>query len=32
VALAGIPVRINDPECVNKTFPHYFDVLASISR
>ena len=20
-------IRINDPECVNKTFPHYFDVL-----
>ena len=31
-ALAGIPVRINDPECVRKTFPQYFDVLASISR
>jgi 3-phosphoshikimate 1-carboxyvinyltransferase len=31
-ALAGIPVRINDPECVRKTFPRYFDVLASISR
>jgi 3-phosphoshikimate 1-carboxyvinyltransferase len=32
VALAGIPVRINDPECVRKTFPQYFDVLASISQ
>jgi 3-phosphoshikimate 1-carboxyvinyltransferase len=32
VSLAGIPVRINDPECVRKTFPQYFDVLASISR
>jgi 3-phosphoshikimate 1-carboxyvinyltransferase len=31
-AFAGIPVRINDPECVRKTFPQYFDVLASISR
>ena len=31
-ALAGIPVRINDPECVRKTFPQYFDVLASISQ
>jgi 3-phosphoshikimate 1-carboxyvinyltransferase len=24
VALAGVPVRINDPECVAKTFPAYF--------
>jgi 3-phosphoshikimate 1-carboxyvinyltransferase len=31
-ALGGVPVRINDPECVGKTFPEYFDVLASISR
>jgi 3-phosphoshikimate 1-carboxyvinyltransferase len=31
-ALGGIPVRINDPECVRKTFPQYFDVLASISQ
>src|SRR5712691_4352415 len=31
-ALGGIRVRINDPGCVGKTFPEYFDVLASISR
>jgi 3-phosphoshikimate 1-carboxyvinyltransferase len=31
-ALGGIRVRINDPACVAKTFPEYFDVLASISR
>ena len=31
VALGGVPVRINDPRCVGKTFPQYFDVLASIS-
>jgi 3-phosphoshikimate 1-carboxyvinyltransferase len=31
-ALAGIRVRINDPDCVGKTFPQYFNVLASISR
>ena len=31
VALGGVPVRINDPRCVAKTFPEYFDVLASIS-
>lgn len=24
VALGGVPVRINDPACVNKTFPGYF--------
>ena len=26
----GVPIRINDPACVNKTFPGYFDALASI--
>jgi 3-phosphoshikimate 1-carboxyvinyltransferase len=31
VALAGVPVTINDPQCVNKTFPDYFDALAEIS-
>jgi 3-phosphoshikimate 1-carboxyvinyltransferase len=30
VALAGVPVRINDPACVAKTFPDYFSVLRSI--
>ena len=32
VALGGIPVRINDPACVSKTFPQYFDVLATLVR
>jgi 3-phosphoshikimate 1-carboxyvinyltransferase len=32
VALGGIPIRINEPDCVRKTFPQYFDVLASISK
>ena len=32
VAVAGVPVRINDPRCVAKTFPEYFDVLAGISE
>ena len=32
VALAGVAVRINDPDCVRKTFPDYFHVLGSISR
>ena len=31
-ALGGIKVRINDPGCVGKTFPEYFDSLASISQ
>ncbi|GLU32424.1 3-phosphoshikimate 1-carboxyvinyltransferase [Trinickia caryophylli] len=25
VSLLGVPVRINDPKCVAKTFPDYFD-------
>jgi 3-phosphoshikimate 1-carboxyvinyltransferase len=31
-ALGGVGVRINDPGCVAKTFPEYFDVLASLVR
>jgi 3-phosphoshikimate 1-carboxyvinyltransferase len=31
VAVGGVAVRINDPECVAKTFPEYFQVLRSIS-
>jgi 3-phosphoshikimate 1-carboxyvinyltransferase len=30
-ALGGVPVRINDPKCVAKTFPHYFDAFAQIA-
>jgi 3-phosphoshikimate 1-carboxyvinyltransferase len=30
--LGGVPVRINDPECVAKTFPAYFVVLDSIAK
>jgi 3-phosphoshikimate 1-carboxyvinyltransferase len=30
--LGGVPVRINDPACVRKTFPDYFAVLASLRR
>ncbi len=30
-ALAGVPVRINDPKCVAKTFPRYFDAFARIA-
>ena len=31
-ALGGVPVTINDPDCVAKTFPEYFSVFASIAR
>ena len=27
---AGLPVRIQDPKCVGKTFPDYFEVLFSV--
>jgi 3-phosphoshikimate 1-carboxyvinyltransferase len=30
LASLGAPVRINDPECVDKTFPDYFEKFASI--
>jgi 3-phosphoshikimate 1-carboxyvinyltransferase len=32
VAFGGAGVTINDPGCVRKTFPGYFDALAAISR
>jgi 3-phosphoshikimate 1-carboxyvinyltransferase len=31
-ALAGVPVRINDPKCTAKTFPEYFDVFARVTK
>ena len=31
-ALGGVTVRINDPKCVNKTFPEYFEALSRISH
>jgi 3-phosphoshikimate 1-carboxyvinyltransferase len=31
VALGGVPVRINHPDCVAKTFPEYFAALANIT-
>ncbi len=31
VALGGVPVRINDPRCVAKTFPEYFEVFLSVA-
>jgi 3-phosphoshikimate 1-carboxyvinyltransferase len=32
VTLGGVPVRINDPACVNKTFPQYFKIFAGIAQ
>ena len=29
---AGLPVRIEDPKCVAKTFPDYFEALFSLAR
>ena len=31
VALGGVPIRINDPGCVAKTFPDYFERFAQIT-
>ncbi len=31
-ALGGVALRINDPQCVAKTFPDYFQVFAGITR
>jgi len=31
VALSGTAVTINDPKCTSKTFPDYFEKLASVS-
>ena len=30
VALGGVPVRVNDPQCVAKTFPDFFDSWKTI--
>ena len=31
-ALGGVPVRINEPECVAKTFPGYFVEFDHLTR
>jgi len=31
VALGGVPLRINDPKCVAKTFPEYFEVFLRLA-
>jgi 3-phosphoshikimate 1-carboxyvinyltransferase len=30
VALGGVPVTINDPKCVGKTFPDYFATMSGV--
>ena len=32
IAVGGVAVRINDPKCVGKTFPEYFQALARIAK
>lgn len=32
VALGDVPVTINDPGCVSKTFPDYFELFGKISK
>ena len=32
VSLGGVPITINDPKCVNKTFPDYFAQFAKIVK
>lgn len=32
ISLAGVPITINDPKCVGKTFPEYFKVFSGIVR
>lgn len=32
LAAFGTPLRINDPQCVAKTFPDYFDRFADVTR
>jgi len=32
VSLGCVPVRINDPKCVGKTFPDYFEQFAKLAK
>jgi 3-phosphoshikimate 1-carboxyvinyltransferase len=32
VSLGGVPVRINDPRCVGKTFPDYFERFLALAK
>ena len=31
IGTRGVPVRINDPKCVNKTFPTFFEALGAVT-
>ena len=31
-ALGGVPIRINDPQCVRKTFPGYFAAFRGLAQ
>jgi len=31
VSLAGVAITLNDPECVNKTYPEYFEIYRSLA-
>jgi 3-phosphoshikimate 1-carboxyvinyltransferase len=31
VSLGGVPITINDPKCVNKTFPEYFESYLKVA-
>ncbi|QQC63887.1 3-phosphoshikimate 1-carboxyvinyltransferase [Paraburkholderia ginsengisoli] len=32
VSLGGVPIRINDPKCVGKTFPDYFERFIALAQ
>ncbi|MCF0222484.1 MAG: 3-phosphoshikimate 1-carboxyvinyltransferase, partial [Fibrobacter sp.] len=32
VSLGGVPVKILDPSCVNKTYPKYFEDFLQIAK
>ncbi|MGF6481726.1 3-phosphoshikimate 1-carboxyvinyltransferase [Paraburkholderia sp. JPY419] len=32
VSLGGVPIRINDPKCVGKTFPDYFERFTALTQ
>jgi 3-phosphoshikimate 1-carboxyvinyltransferase len=32
VSLGGVPITINDPKCVAKTFPNYFEEFSKIAK
>ena len=32
VSLGGVPIRINDPKCVGKTFPDYFERFSALAQ